>query len=158
MQAFTTAFITYFLVKIMPSWGISLLFTTFAFFTPLIYVKNQAVIDEQIANASDILNKQATQVRDLASQHTSKAMEASQSALKDASAKASEMMGNAKKSAVDQGIVSPETAQKVPEVKVKSEDFPAAPSQEPTQPQGGHMEPQGGHMEPQGGHMEPLAS
>jgi len=72
-------------------------------------------------------------------------MEASQSALKDYSAKASEMIGGAKQvaiekteqakqvaaekteqakqAAVDQGVVSPET--------VKKDDFPAAPTSEP---------------------------
>ena len=81
----------------------ALLFTTFTFFTPLLYIKNQALIDEHLSNAQDLFNKQAAQVKDLASQHTSNAMAASQSAIKDYSAKASEMMGGAKKSAVEKG-------------------------------------------------------
>lgn len=135
-QAFLTVLITYFLVKITPAWGLALLFTTFAFFTPLIYIQNQELIDHHISNAQDLLNQQATQVRDLASQHTSKAMEASQSALKDYSAKASEMIGGAKKAAVDKGVVSKETVDKLPgggaaaspNGVVKKEDFPAAPT------------------------------
>lgn len=127
--------ITYFLTKITPAWGLALLFTTFAFFTPLIYIKNQELIDHHISNAQSLINEQATQVRDLASQHTSKAMEASQSALKDYSAKASEIMGGAKKAAVEKGYVAQETVDKVPgggataspAVEVKKEDFPSAP-------------------------------
>ena len=134
LQAFTTALLTYFLIKITPPWGLALLFTTFAFFIPLVYIKNQQLIDEHLANAQDLLNKQATQVKDLASQHTGKAMEMSQSAFKDYQAKASEMMGSAKKAAVDKGYVSGETAAKAPGAEngsVKKEDFPAAPVSEP---------------------------
>lgn len=57
-----------------------------------------------------------------------------QGAFKDYSAKASEMMGSAKKAGVEKGVVSEETAAKVPGGAgegVKQEDFPAAPSGEP---------------------------
>ena len=67
-------------------------------------------------------------------------MEASQSALKDYSAKASEMMGGAKKAAVEKGVVSKETVDKLPGgavasspapvPEVKTEDFPTAPKTE----------------------------
>lgn len=135
-QTFLTALITYFLIKITPAWGLTLLFTTFAFFTPLIYIKNQTLIDQHLSNAQDLINQQATQVRDLAQQHTSKAVEASQSALKDYSAKASEMIGGAKQAAVDKGIVTKETVDKLPGggaagAEVKKEDFPTAPKTEP---------------------------
>ena len=130
--------ITYFLIKITPPWGLALLFTTFAFFTPLIYIKNQALIDGHLSNAQDLISKQTAQARELASQHSSKAMESSKSAFGDYAAKASEMMGGAKKAAVEKGYVSQETADKVPggaaaapASAVKTEDFPAAPSTEP---------------------------
>ena len=61
-------------------------------------------------------------------------METSQSALKDYSARASEMMGSAKQAAVDKGAVSSDTAAKMPgsaSPEMKKEDFPAAPSTEP---------------------------
>lgn len=126
VQAFTTTLITYFLIKITPPWGLTLLFTTLAYFLPLVYIQNQELIDTHVANAQDLINKQATQVRDLAAEHTNKAMEASKSSLKEYSGKAQEMMGGAKKAAVEKGIVSPETAG------VKKEDFPTAPSTQPT--------------------------
>jgi hypothetical protein len=117
---------------------LALLFTTLAYFVPLAYLQNQEFIDEHLSNAQDLINQQANQVRDLASQHTSKAMEMSQSAFKDYSAKASEMMGGAKKAAVEKGIVSEETAKKLPGdaaaaagSEVKKEDFPSAPQTEP---------------------------
>ena len=109
-----------------PPWGLALLFTTFAYFIPLVYIQNREVIDAQLNNAQDIIGKQATQVRDLAAEHTNKAMEASRSSLKEYSGKAQEMMGGAKKAAIDKGVVSPETAG------VNKEDFPTAPTTQPT--------------------------
>ena len=59
----------------------------------------------------------------------------SQSAIKDYSSKASELIGTAKKTAVEKGVVSEETAQKPPggpaaTEQVKKEDFPTAPKTE----------------------------
>jgi hypothetical protein len=131
-QAFATALITYFLIKITPPWGLALLFTTLAYFLPLAYIQNREMIDTHVANAQDLINKQATQVRDLAAEHTNKAMQASQGALKDYSSKAQEMIGSAKKTAVDKGYVSAETAG------VKKEDFQSAPTAPPTTTQPTH--------------------
>lgn len=129
-QAFTATLLTYFLIKITPAWGLALLFTTMTYFTPLIYIKNQELIDGHLNNASDIISKQTQQVRELAGQHAGKAGEMAQGAFKDYSTKAGEMMGSAKKAAVEKGIVSEETAAKVPG-EVKKEDFPSAPDAEP---------------------------
>lgn len=133
-QAFAATLLTYFLIKITPTWGLALLFTTLTYFTPLLYIKNKDAIDGHLNNASDIISKQMQQVREIAGQHTGKAAEMAQGAFKDYSAKASEMMGSAKKTAVEKGAVSEETAAKVPggSPEVKKEDFPAAPSAEPT--------------------------
>ncbi|CZT25249.1 related to cell wall protein cwl1 [Ramularia collo-cygni] len=135
--AFISAFVTYFLVKIMPKWGLFLFFTTVVYFAPLAYISNKEFIDEHLNNASTIVSEQANQVRDIAGQHASKAVEASRSAIKDYSSQASELIGQGKKAAVDKGIVKPETAEKVasatvtPEKAVSSSDFPSAPKVEP---------------------------
>jgi hypothetical protein len=133
-QAFTTALISYFLVKVTPAWGLTLLFATVAFFAPLIYIQNRELIDTHVANAQDIIGKQASQVRDLAAEHTNKAMQASQSAVKEYSSKAQELVGSAKQTAVDKGYVSAETAGTTGTnvTSVKKEDFPAAPTAQPT--------------------------
>lgn len=125
--------ISYFLVKITPAWGLALLFTTLAYFVPLAYIQNQEFIDTHLNNAGELVNQQTAQIREMAAQHTNKAMEASQGALKTYGAKAQEMMGQAKQSAVDKGYVKEETAAKLPgSSTVQQEDFPAAPSAEPT--------------------------
>lgn len=123
-QAFLSAFLSYFLVKITPAWGLFLLSTTVIYFAPLIYLTNKELIDEILGNAKNIVSQQASQVRGLAAQHTEKAWEASQSAFKEYSAKASgaigqttakaqQSIGQAKKSAVDKGLVSDDTASKI---------------------------------------------
>lgn len=122
---------TYFLIKVTPVWGLTLLFTTLAYFAPLVYITNKELIDSHLENASNMLNQQTQQVRDLASQHTSKAMEMSSAAIKDYSSKASEMMGQAKGKAVEKGVVSGETADKTEE-SLKS--APAPPTSEPSGP------------------------
>ena len=155
-QAFFTSLLTYFLIKITPTWGLALLFTTLTYFTPLLYIKNKELIDGHLNNASDLISKQTQQVRDLAGQHTGKAAEMAQGAFKDYSAKASEMMGSAKKSAVEKGAISEETAAKVPgsgSPEVKKEDFPAAPSQEPVAAASQH---DGAVDEKPAGEQEPL--
>lgn len=88
------------------------------------------MIDGHLNNASELISQQTQQVREMAGQHTGKAAEMAQGAFKDYSAKASEMMGTAKKTAVEKGVVSEDTAAKVPG-EVKKEDFPSAPSAEP---------------------------
>lgn len=58
-------------------------------------------------------------------------MEASSSAFKDYSNKASEYMGSAKKTAVDKGVVGQETANKAPgAAPVGTDAFPSAPKTE----------------------------
>ncbi|KXT01943.1 hypothetical protein AC578_2564 [Pseudocercospora eumusae] len=134
--AFLSAFTTYWLVKIMPAWGFILLSTTVLFFTPLVYITNKELIDEYLGNAQKIASEQVSQVRGLAAEHTGKAWEASQNALKNVSAQASEAIGQGKQAAVDKGIVSPQTAEKVtPESAVKSDDFPSAPKDHPLVPE-----------------------
>ncbi|KAK5153173.1 hypothetical protein LTS14_007818 [Recurvomyces mirabilis] len=136
--AFASALTTYFLIKVTPAWGLALLFTTVIYFVPLIYISNKELIDSHLENAGKIVNEQTQQVRDLASQHTSKAMEASQQTFKQYSARASEMVGQtkekavqqgvaAKEQAVNQGIISPETADRTEE---SLRSAPSAPATE----------------------------
>ncbi|WPG99992.1 Hypothetical protein R9X50_00281600 [Acrodontium crateriforme] len=135
VAAFVSSFATYYLIKIMPVWGLTLFFTTLVFFLPLIYTQNKELIDGQIENVSTLVNEQTSQVRELAQHHTNRALDASSKTFKEYSARAQEAMGNAKKAAVDKGVISPSTAEKItPETPVKSADFPAAPKAEPVIP------------------------
>ncbi|KAH6996354.1 Reticulon-domain-containing protein [Ilyonectria sp. MPI-CAGE-AT-0026] len=64
--AWVAAFISYFLVKLVPYWGLAVIGTTVVFFVPLVYTSNQELIDAQIQNASDLINSQTAQVKDVA--------------------------------------------------------------------------------------------
>ncbi|KAK3648979.1 hypothetical protein LTR56_007111 [Elasticomyces elasticus] len=128
VAAFATSLITYFLIKVTPAWGLALIGATVVYFVPLAYISNKEFIDGHLENAGQIVNQQTQQVRELASQHTSKAMEVSSQTLNQYSTKAKEMMGQAKGKAVDQGIVSQQTADKTEE---SLKQAPSAPADEP---------------------------
>ncbi|TKA82575.1 hypothetical protein B0A55_01215 [Friedmanniomyces simplex] len=138
--AFASALITYFLIKITPAWGLALVFATVIYFVPLVYISNKEFIDGHLENAGNIVSQQSQQVRDLASQHTSKAMDLSSQTINQYSAKAKEMMGQTKGKAVDQGIVSQETADKTEQ---SLKQAPSAPAEDPTRGPAGVQAEQG---------------
>jgi Reticulon len=87
------AFISYYLIKIVPFWGLCLIATSVAFLVPLVYITNKELIDHHIKNASDIVNHQTAQVKQLASHHAAVAAETTKQYASDYSAKAQEMIG-----------------------------------------------------------------
>lgn len=126
--AFFGAFISYFLIKIVPFWGLSLLSTSVLFLAPLIYKTNQELIDNQIANASHVVNQQTEQVKQLASHHAARAADTTKAYAADYSAKAQEMIGSARgRSSSPAATKASAPLQKENAPIVKSEDFPIAP-------------------------------
>ena len=67
------ALLSWGLIKIVPLWGLCMIATFALFLSPLVYVKNQQVIDDVIERVSGIVNQQASQLRDLTAHHTNKA-------------------------------------------------------------------------------------
>ncbi|KAI0597016.1 Reticulon-domain-containing protein [Biscogniauxia sp. FL1348] len=124
--AAVAAFLSYYLVKIVPYWGLALISTTILFFAPLIYATNQELIDHYLQEASKIVNSQTEQLREVASKHTSHATELTKQYMGDYTAKAQQMIRGRS--------ASPEVAPKPasqPAAKpgLKESDFPAAPKQ-----------------------------
>lgn len=128
--AFVSAFVSYYLVKIVPYWGLAVIGTTVAFIVPLAYTSNQELIDNQIRHASELMGAQTAQLRDAASKHTSDITSMTKQYMGDYSAKAQSMLRGRS--------ASPEAARAhgqqdgaadmkhIPEI--KEEDFPPAPS------------------------------
>ncbi|EMR66945.1 hypothetical protein MGN70_009780 [Eutypa lata] len=114
------AFISYYLVKIVPYWGLALISTTVVFFAPLIYATNQELIDHYIKEASDVVNSQSEQLRQVASKHTSQAAELSKQYVGDYTAKAQQLIRGRS--------ASPEATQKTAPA-VNASDFPPAPKE-----------------------------
>lgn len=117
--AFLSAFISYYLIKFVPLWGLSLISTTIIYLSPLVYIKNKEIIDAQIRQTSDMVSQQATQFKDLAAQHTGNAAKTFQSYAGEYTSKAQGMIGNARGRSMS------------PEASVKKLDFPDAPKQDP---------------------------
>ncbi|KAG9847532.1 hypothetical protein KCU77_g8253, partial [Aureobasidium melanogenum] len=123
--AFFITFISYFLVKIMPTWGLALLFTTLIYTVPLIYINNREVIDAQIEQASTIINEQTQQVRTIAAEQTQHATEIAKSTATDLQNRASELIGQAKQRAGQADAPNPgnlNPAKDEPEREIKKED------------------------------------
>jgi hypothetical protein len=115
------AFISYYLVKLVPYWGLAVIATTVVFFTPLIYTTNQELIDSQLKHASEIVNAQTAQFRTVAQKHTEQATQATKQYMGDYTAKAQALI----KGARSHGEQPQEKSQEQPSV--KATDFPAAP-------------------------------
>jgi len=122
--AFFVSLISYFLVKLVPFWGLALIGVSGAYLTPLVYINNKEIIDEQISHLSELANSQASQVKELAGHTTSRATSSIKTYAGDYSAKAQEMIGNARGRST-----SPEVA-KTPTSSYSDKDFPAAPKQD----------------------------
>lgn len=116
-QSFVCAFLTYYLIKLMPFWGLAVLGTTLAFFTPLIYKNNQELIDHHLQNASDTISAQTEQFRNVAQKQAGHISAMGKQYAGDYTGKVQELLGRGRAS-------SP--AAKAPE-------FPSPPTEEPQQ-------------------------
>jgi hypothetical protein len=131
-QAFLGAFFSYYLIKVVPFWGLALISSSTLFLGPLVYKTNKELIDHHLANVSNAVNEQTEQVRQIASHHAARATDATKQYVGDYSAKAQELLGNARGRSV-----SPTTTKKETAPAYKSEDFPAAPKDAFKAPLGG---------------------
>ncbi|KAF6224330.1 hypothetical protein HO133_010907 [Letharia lupina] len=145
VAGFVAALLSYWLIKVVPFWGLSLIAVSCIYMGPLIYMTNKELIDHHVKNASEVANAQANQLKDLAGHHTARAHETVKSYAGDYSAKAQEYMGNARGRSTSPEVNSSKPTSDAP---VKSEpgsdlsasDFPHAPKQEPTSGVTSHQE------------------
>jgi hypothetical protein len=115
VQAFFASLISYFLIKFVPLWGLTLIATLVTYLAPLIYIQNKEVIDGQLEKGRQIASQQATQIKGLANQHAGNAAKTVQGYTQQATAKAQETINQYRGGRAG----SPE---------IKKEDFPAAPN------------------------------
>ncbi|KAI0013092.1 Reticulon-domain-containing protein [Xylariaceae sp. FL0662B] len=124
------AFLSYYLVKIVPYWGLALIATTVLFFAPLAYTTNQELIDHYLKQATDVLNSQTEQLRQVASKHTSQATEITKQYMGDYTAKAQQLLHG--RSGSPEAVSKPAP---VPESHLNESDFPEAPKEEFKEPE-----------------------
>ena len=138
--------VSYWLIKFLPLWGLSLIAVSMIYLTPLIYINNKQMIDEQLNNASNVVNSQAAQVKDLAGHHAGRASETVKAYAGDYTAKAQEYIGSARGRSTSPEVSSKSTAQNPMKSEpgappsYSSSDFPHAPKQEPTAGVTSHQE------------------
>lgn len=133
--AFFGAFLSYYLIKVVPFWGLSLISTSILFLAPLIYKTNQELIDHHVANASKVINDQTVQVKNLASKHAGAAAESTKSLVGEYSGKAQELIGGARGRSVSPTLsAKPVKTEEIKKENVptsyQAHDFPAAPKEE----------------------------
>ena len=119
-----SAFLGYYLIKIVPFWGLSLLTTSLIFLGPLIYISNQELIDGHLEHASNVVSAQASQVKDLASEHTGKAFETIKASTSDYTDKASSMIGQSRQKIP---TMQQAKASATGNTGIKEDSFPTAP-------------------------------
>ena len=147
IACFLASVVSYWLIKILPFWGLSLIGVCCIYLGPLIYMTNQELIDHHLRNASETVNSQTNQIKELAGQHTARASETVKAYAGDYTAKAQEYIGNARGRSTSPEVSSQKPSTNAP---VKSEpgdapkyspsDFPHAPKQEPTPGVASHQE------------------
>lgn len=125
------------MIKVVPVWGLSLIGVSFLFLGPLIYKSNKELIDEQLNKAATIAGQQSEQMRKLASEQAARASSTTKQYVGDYSAKAQELIGNARGRSSSPTITKTEpfsskndsfpTKKESPLNSYKNEDFPAAP-------------------------------
>lgn len=130
--AFLAAFVSYWLIKIVPLWGLTLIGISNIFLGPLIYINNKEAIDAHVANAHEVVNNQANQVKDLAGHHTARYSETVKQYAGDYTAKAQGYIGSARGKSPELAKQSGSTAGPGSAPGLSSQDFPHAPKQEPT--------------------------
>ncbi|EED21133.1 conserved hypothetical protein [Talaromyces stipitatus ATCC 10500] len=135
--AFVAAFLSYWLIKIVPVWGLALLGTSIAYLGPLFYISNREIIDEQVAQIQQLINAQANHAKELANQQTARATGLMKQYANDYSSKAHEYIGN-RRSASPEVAKAPVSApapvvktEPVSPTKFETTDFPEAPKTEP---------------------------
>ncbi|PKS09791.1 hypothetical protein jhhlp_004412 [Lomentospora prolificans] len=127
--AFVAAFVSYYLVKIVPYWGLAIIGTTAAFMIPLLYTSNQELIDAQLKHASEIVNAQTAQVRSAANKHTAHVAEITKQYMGDYSAKAQGLIRGRSVSPEAHPIrTAPSAPTSAPTAALHEDAFPRAPS------------------------------
>lgn len=121
---------SYYLVKLVPYWGLAIIGTTVAFFVPLVYTSNQELIDNHIQNATDAINAQTAQVRSVAQKQADQITALGKQYAGDYTGKVQEMIrgGRAGPAPTPVPVSKPAAPAKAPE-------FPTAPTEEPVAPE-----------------------
>jgi hypothetical protein len=108
-----------------------LLGVTIAYLGPLIYISNQEIIDEQIAEIQQLLNSQANHAKELANQQTTRATGLVKQYANDYTTKAHEYIGNRRSASPEVAKAPAVKVEPASPAKIQTTDFPEAPKTEP---------------------------
>jgi uncharacterized protein YjbJ (UPF0337 family) len=120
VSAFVASFFGYVLIKYLPLWSLVLTSTVLVFTVPLVYLKNQEVIDQQIARLSEIINAQLNQAKQVSGKYANEYTTQAKQAAGQWTGKIQELTGAKKEE-----VKKPYRDEVEPEL--KDSDFPAVP-------------------------------
>lgn len=124
IAAWIAAFLSYFLVKLVPYWVLAIIGTTAVFFVPLVYSTHQELIDDQIHHISELVDAQTAQVKDVAQKQLDSVSALGKQYAGDYTEKVQDLLRG--KTPSRQVIVRPD-----PPV-IKEPEFPSPPTEEPS--------------------------
>jgi len=124
VSAFVASFFGYVLIKYLPLWSLVLTSTVLAFTVPLVYLKNQEVIDQQIAHLSEIINAQLNQAKQVGGKYANEYTIQAKQAAGQWTGKIQELTGAKKEE-----VKKPYRDEVEPEL--KDSDFPTVPAVAP---------------------------
>lgn len=101
---------------------------------------NKELIDTHLANAQEVVNSQASQVKDLAGHHSARASSTMKQYAGDYSNKAQEYMGKSRSTSGGMGSKGGPVSKPGSAPNYSASDFPHAPKQEPTPGVASHQE------------------
>lgn len=127
--ACVAAFLAYYLVKLVPYWGLTVIATTVVFFVPLIYTTNQELIDQQLQSATDVINAQTNQVRDVTQKQIGHVSDITKQYAGDYTAKVQDLLRGRSQSpeAVPKRSAAPVDSAPKYTVREKQPEFPVVP-------------------------------
>lgn len=121
VTAFVASFFSYVLIKYLPLWSLVLTSTVLAFTVPLAYLKNQEVVDQQIARLSEIINAQLSQAKEVGGKYASEYTTQAKQAAGQWTGKIQELTGQKKEQ-----VKKPYRDEVEPSL--KESDFPTVPA------------------------------
>jgi hypothetical protein len=113
---------------LVPYWGLALLGTVLAFVLPLVYVTNKELIDHHLKNASNVVEAQTSQVRNVAQKQAEQVTAIGKQYAGDYTGKVQEMLRGKGGVTAEKGSANPVAFPKAP---TNEPGLPSVPTEEP---------------------------
>ena len=119
------------MTKLVPYWGLAVLGTILAFVLPLVYITNKELIDHHLKNASDVVEAQTSQVRNVAKKQAEQVTAIGKQYAGDYTGKVQEMLHGKGTAVAETGEKGPANPIAFPKTPTAEPGLPSVPTEEP---------------------------